>query len=80
MKNAHGGLGVKSISDLVLKEVYRKCETKNLTDKEISKYEMMEREVFEKYDNSNENEMNNKINKEVFVKNDFMTNANKMQR
>ena len=35
MKNAHGGLGVKSISDLVLKEVYRKCETKNLTDKEI---------------------------------------------
>ena len=40
----------------------------------------MEREVFEKYDNSNENEMNNKINKEVFVKNDFMTNANKMQR
>ena len=30
MKDAHNGLGVKSNSDLVLKEIYRRYETKTL--------------------------------------------------
>ena len=35
MKNVHGNLGVKNRSDLVLIEIYGKCERKNLTDNEI---------------------------------------------
>ena len=44
MKNAQNGLGVKNISDLILKEIYGIYETKNLTKKQIKKYKMTERE------------------------------------
>ena len=44
MKNAQNGLGVKNISDLILKERYGIYETKNLTKKQIKKYKMTERE------------------------------------
>ena len=46
MKYVHDGLGVKNMSDLVLKEIYDKYERKNLTDNEIKKYKMTEREFF----------------------------------
>ena len=46
MKNVHDGLGVKNMSDLVLKEIYDKYERKNLTDNEIKKYKITEREFF----------------------------------
>ena len=35
MKTARDVLGIKNISDLVLKEIYGKYERKTLTDKEI---------------------------------------------
>ena len=63
MKDVHNGLAVKNISDLVLKEIYGKCERKNLTDNEIKKYKITEREIYEKYDNLSENEPNEKSNK-----------------
>ena len=31
MKNAKDGRGVKSMSDLILREIYDICETENLT-------------------------------------------------
>ena len=37
MKNVYNGLGVKSISDLVLKEIYGIYKIKNLTNKQIQK-------------------------------------------
>ena len=37
MKNVHSGLGVKNMSDLVLKEIYGIYKTKNLTNKQIQK-------------------------------------------
>ena len=43
-------LGVKNMSDLILKEICGIYETKNLTNKQIQKYKMTEREIFEKYD------------------------------
>ena len=54
MKNVHNSLGV-NISDLILKEIYGIYETKNLTNKQIQKYKMTEREIFEKYDNGKMN-------------------------
>ena len=74
MKNVNDGLGVKNISHLILKGIYDKHEIKNLTDNEIKKYKMTEREGFKKYHLS-ENELNSKNNKEVYVRNDVMTSV-----
>ena len=56
------------MSDLILKEIYCKYERKNLTDNEIKKYKMTEREVFQKYDNLREHELNNQNDKDVSVR------------
>ena len=80
MKNVHNGLGVKNMSDLVLKEIYGIYKTKNLTNKQIQKYKMTEREIFEKYDNLSKDELNTKTNKNVYVKNDVMSTVIKCCR
>ena len=51
IKDIGDGLGVKNISDLVLKEIYGIYEKKKLTKEEIRNYKMTEREIFEKFDN-----------------------------
>ena len=45
IKDAHKGLGVKNMYDLILKEIWGIYETKNLTNKEIQEYKMTEREI-----------------------------------
>ena len=75
MKNVHDGLGVKNMSKLVLKEIYGKYGRKNLTRNETKKYKMTEREMFVKYDNSSENELNEKDNKKVYVRNYVITSV-----
>ena len=47
MKSVGSGIAVKNISDLVLKEIYGICETKNPTKEQINKYKMTEREIYE---------------------------------
>ena len=44
--SSHNGLGVKNMSDPILKEIYGKYETKNLTKEQIKRYKMTEREIF----------------------------------
>ena len=73
MKNVQDGLGVKNMTDLILKEIYGIYETKNLTKDQIQKYKMNEREIFEKYDNLSKDELNTKSIKNVYVKNDLKT-------
>ena len=51
MKDVQNGLGVKNISDLILKEIYGTCETKNSTKKQVNEYKMTEREYCERFDN-----------------------------
>ena len=46
MKNLQDGLGVKNISDLILKEIYGIYGTKNLTKEQIQKCKMTEREIW----------------------------------
>ena len=69
MKHIHDGLGVKNMPDLVLKEIYGKDERKNFPKNETKKYKMTEREIFGKYDNLGENELNRKDNKKFYVRN-----------
>ena len=40
MKDVQDGLGVQNISDLVLKEIYGICKTKNFTKEQIKKNKM----------------------------------------
>ena len=40
---------------------------------QMKQHKMTEREIFEKYDNLNENEQHTKNNKEVYAKTDVMT-------
>ena len=68
MKDVGVGLGVKNISDLILKEIYGIYEKKELTKEEIQNYKMIEREIFKKFDNLNKDELNTKSNKSVYVK------------
>ena len=75
MKNVHDGLGVKNMSNLVLKEIYGKYGRKNLTRNETKKYKMNKREMFVKYDNVSENELNEKDNKKVYVRNYVITSV-----
>ena len=49
--NVEDGLGVQDIYDLVLKEIYGIYKTNNLTKEQIKKCKMIEKEIFEKYDN-----------------------------
>ena len=80
MKNVQDGLGVKNMTDLILKEIYGIYETKNLTKDQIQKYKMNEREIFEKYDNLSKDELNTKSIKNVYVKNDLKTTVIKRCR
>ena len=73
IKDIGNGLGVKNISDLVLKEIYGKYE-KKLTKEEIKCYKMTEREIFKKFGKLSNNELDKLCNKSVFVKNTIMTN------
>ena len=47
---------------------------KKLRKEEIKTYKMTEREIYEKFDNLSKDELNTKSNKNVYVKNNIMTN------
>ena len=69
------GLGVKNISDLVLKEIHGVYGKKQLTKKEIKNYKVTEREIYEKFANLSNDKLNKKSSKFVYVKNNVMTNV-----
>ena len=73
MKDVKSGMGVKNISELVLKELRGALKTKIPTKQQISKYKITEREHFEKFDHLSEKELNAKSNKTVYARNDVMT-------
>ena len=73
MKGGGSAMSVKNTSDLVLKEIYGICETKNSTKEQINEYKMTKREIYEKLDNLSKEESNTKSNKNIYVRNDVMT-------
>ena len=80
MKDVGSGMGVKNISDLVLKEIYGICETKNPTKKQVNEYKMTKREIYKKFTNLSKKELNTKNNKNPYVRNDAMTTIIKRSR
>ena len=80
MKDMQNGLGVHNISDLVSKEIYGIYKTKSLTKEQIKRYKIIKKEIFEKFDNLSDDELNAKNNKEVYAKSDVMTTVIKRFR
>ena len=72
MKDVGNGMGVKNISDLVLKEIYGIYETKK-TKEQVSEYKMTKRQIYKKFTNLSKKELNTKNNKKTYVRNDVMT-------
>ena len=66
-------MGVKNISDLVLKEIYGICETKNPTKKQVNEYKMTKKQIYKKFTNLSQEKLNTINNKKTYVKNDVMT-------
>ena len=73
MKDVGSSIGVKKIFDLVLKEIYGICETKNPSKKQVNEYKMTKREIYKKFTNLSKKELNTKNNKKAYVRNDVMT-------
>ena len=73
MKNVGSGMGIKNTSYLVLKEIHGVYKTKNPIKVQINEYKITGREIYEKFDNLSEEELNKKSNKDVYVKNVVMT-------
>ena len=48
MKNVGSGIGVKNISDLILKEIYGICETKNHLKEQVNEYKMTKKQIYKK--------------------------------
>ena len=63
MKKVHDVLGVKNMSDPIIKEIYNIYETKNSMKEQIKKIQ----------NDWKRNQLNKKSNKEVYVRNDVMT-------
>ena len=70
MKDVGSGLGVKNISDLVLKEIYGIL---NPSKEQVNEYKMTKRQIYKKFTNLSKKELNTKNNKKTYVKNDVMT-------
>ena len=49
MKDVGSGIVVKNISDLVLKEIYDICETKNSLKEQVKEYKMTKRQIYKKF-------------------------------
>ena len=51
MKDVGSGIGVKNISDLVLKEIYGICKTKNPSKVQVNEYKRTKTEIYKKFTN-----------------------------
>ena len=73
IKDVRSGMGIKNISDLVLKEIYGICETKNPTKEQVNEYKMTKRQIYKKFTNLSQKELNTQKNKNPYPRNDVMT-------
>ena len=80
MKDVKIGMGVTNMSDLILKEIYGICEIKNPTKEQVKEYKMTKREYYRRFDNLNKKGLNEKSNKEAYVRNDVMKTVIKRSR
>ena len=69
IKDVGSGMGVKNLSDLVLKEMHGICETKNPTKNKL----MKKRQMYKKFTNLSQKLLHAKNNKKALGRNDVTT-------
>ena len=79
-KDVGNGIGVKNISDLVLKEKYGICETKNPSKEHVNEYKMTKKQIYKNFTNLSQEKLKTINNKKTYVKNDVMTTVIKRCR
>ena len=67
MKRVKDGLGVKNMSDLVLKEIYG-AHGKNFTKEEIKYYKITEREFFKTFYDYDEDALSTILSRQILLK------------
>ena len=65
MKDVKIGMGVTNMSDLIFKEIYGICGTKNPTEEQFKEYKMTERECYRRFDNLSKKELNKEMIKKL---------------
>ena len=65
MKDIGNSIGVKNISDLVLKEIYGICETKNPWKEQVNEHKMTKKQIYKNFANLYQEELNNKLQKNL---------------
>ena len=80
MKDVGSGIGIKNISDLVLKEICGICETKKRLKEQVNEYKMTKRQIYKKFTNLSQEKLNTINNKKTYVKNDVITTVIKRCR
>ena len=60
-------LEVVQVFDLVLKEIYGICETKNPSKEQVNEYKMTKKQIYKKFTNLSQEKLNT-INKKVMSK------------
>ena len=73
-------LEVVQVFDLVLKEIYGICETKNPSKEQVNEYKMTKKQIYKKFTNLSQEKLNTINNKKTYVKNDVMTTVIKRCR
>ena len=72
MKDIESDIGLKNISDLGLKEIYGICETKNPSKQQVNEYKMTKKQIYKKFTNLSQEEINTTNNKKTYFKNNVM--------
>ena len=62
IKDIGSSMSVKNISDLVLKEIFGICETKNPSKEQVNEYKRTKRETYKKFTNLSQEKLNTKNN------------------
>ena len=65
MKDLANSIGVKNMSDLVLKEIYGICETKDPSKEHVNEYRMTKTEIYKKFTNLSKQELNKRNNRKA---------------
>ena len=73
MKDVGSSIGVKNISDLVLKEIYGISETKNPSKEQVNEHKITKKQIYKKFANLSQEKLNAIDKKNIYVKNNVMT-------
>ena len=69
MKDVGSNIGVKNISDLVLKEIYGICETKHPSKEQVNEYKMTKKkQIYKNFTNVSLEKLNTINNKKLMSK------------